>query len=87
MILWLTGNPQTASKKSQSGTYCISMPVCLKPSLTAPCGPLYLTALWLICPIKIRAGLLEDRELRDVIITVLSIRVSRLKNLFSNLIL
>jgi hypothetical protein len=45
-------------------------------SPTAPCAPLYLTALGLICPYKNRADLSEGRELRATAIAALSLRVS-----------
>jgi hypothetical protein len=53
----------------------------------APCAPLYLTALGLICPNKNRADLPEGRELRATVIAALSLRVSLLNNCFANLIL
>jgi hypothetical protein len=56
-------------------------------SSTAPCNPLYLTALGLICPNKNRADLPMGRELRATIIAALSLRVSLLNNFFPNLIL
>jgi hypothetical protein len=56
-------------------------------SPTAPCAPLYPTALGLICPNKNRADLPEDRELRAIAIAALSLRVSLLNNFFPNLIL
>ncbi len=48
----------------------------------APCAPLYLTALVLICPKKIVADLSEGRELRATVIAALSLRVSLLNNFF-----
>jgi hypothetical protein len=45
--------------------------------------PLYLTALWLICPIKNRADLPEGRELRATAIAALSLRVSILNKFVS----
>ncbi len=49
----------------------------------APCAPLFLTALGLICPNKNRADLPEGRELRATAIAALSLRVSLLNNFFS----
>ncbi len=54
-------------------------------SPTAPCGPLYLTALDLFCPNKNRADLHEGRELRATVIAALPLRDSLLNNFFSNL--
>jgi hypothetical protein len=51
-------------------------------SPTAPCAPLYLTALGLMCPNKNRADLPEGHELRATAIAALSLRVSLLNNLF-----
>jgi hypothetical protein len=49
----------------------------------APCAPLYLTALGLICPNQNRADLPKGRELRATAIAALSLRVSLLNNFFS----
>ncbi len=57
-------------------------PIQLTLSPTAPCAPLYLTALGLICPNKNRADLPEGRELRATAIAALSLRVSLLNNFF-----
>jgi hypothetical protein len=53
-------------------------------SLRAPSDPLYLTALGLICPIKI-GDLPEGCELRATVIAALSLRVAWLNNFFPNL--
>jgi hypothetical protein len=51
-------------------------------SPTAPCTPLYLTALGLICPNKNRVDLPEGRELRATVIAASSLRISLLNNFF-----
>jgi hypothetical protein len=48
----------------------------LSLSLTAPCDPLYLTALGLICPRKIGLICPKGRELQAIVIAALSLRVS-----------
>ncbi len=62
---------------------CLTGILCfLTLSPMAPCAPLYLTALGLICPNKNRADLPEARELRATAIAALSLRVSLLNNFF-----
>jgi hypothetical protein len=54
-------------------TYGIFRIMLITLSPTAPCTPLYLTALGLICPNKNRADLPEGRELRTTVIAALLI--------------